>query len=389
MTRLAHGLPTWGVQQPGHAAMTTWAPTGWAVLLGGPWEISTWEGRGGQDFHLETQIREYRADFQKVLRGQWVAEALGEEPAAVETYGRGGLWNALMLYLKKLTIKDSGTPLAREVPSSLVDNKVEALIEKWSQQQPTPTISTGEAGTINIPAASFSAKAKVMSVEASADDGEQILHNGGGVLEHYNNSIFEYEIMVDEQSTYYLTANFTTWHVDQDLLVRVNSAAEDQKVGLFYTYGYWKETQPLEVHLIKGKNVMRFARISDRPVVIKEFFLYTSEPEIPTPDPSILPVPTPPPTPTSDYIMLSQGKTCASQGIQLMEEKDCSIAADFFGYKYTGSRSRDFYGGCFCLVTGEWAGNCNYNTNLTASEPNDDARALCLRHEYFSGLEFI
>merc|ERR1712007_20656 len=216
-----------------------------------------------------------------------------------------------------------------------------------------------------------------------------VLHNGGGVLEHYNNSIFEYEVTVEQASTYYLTANFTTWHVNQDLLIKVNSQAEDQKVGLFYTYGYWKETQPLEVRLEKGKNTLEFARISSRPVVLKELFLYKAAPVIPTPDPSIVPVPTPPPTPTSEYIVLGKGLSCASQGIQLMEEHDCSIAADFFGYKYTGGRARDFVPGCFCLVTGEWAGNCNYNSNMSAAEPNDDARAVCLRHEYSSALEFI
>lgn len=384
LTRLAHGLPTWGVQQPGHAAVTTWAPTGWATLLGGGWDVSTWEGRGGQDFYLETQVREYQSDFQKVLRGQWVAEALQQDPAAVETHGKGGLWSALMLYSKKLTIQEKGQAPARPVPSSLMDNKVEALIKKWSQQQPTPSISTDEDGTINIPAAAFSSKAKVMSVGTSADQGVQVLHNGGGVLEHYNNSIFEYEVVSQEESTYYLVANFTTYHRDQDLLFRLNSATEDQKVGLYYPFGHWKETQPLQIKLAKGKNVLRFARISSRPVVFKEFFLYATKPVIPTPDPNVVPAPTPAPTPTSEYIVLPKSKTCASQGIQIMEEHDCGIAADFFGYKYTGTRARDFYGGCFCLVTGDYSGNCNYNSNLTASEPNDDARAVCLRHEFLS-----
>jgi len=72
-----------------------------------------------------------------------------------------------------------------------------------------------------------------------------------------------------------------------------------------------------------------------------------------------------------------------------MEEHDCSIAADFFKYKYTGSRSRDFYAGCFCLVTGPYAGNCNYNTNSKATATDDDARAVCLRHEYLGGMEII
>jgi len=264
------------------------------------------------------------------------------------------------------------------------------LIERWGQQQPAPVISTDDDGTVTIPAAAYTVKARNMAVEPNAEEGQQILHNGGGVLEHYNYSIFEYEFTAETASKVYITANFTTWHIDQDLLLTLNGDGLEQNVPVFYSYGYWKETQPLEINLIKGKNTLRFARTSSRPIVIKEFFLYNVMPVIPTPDPSIVPTPTPPPTPTSEYIVLPQRQTCASQGISLMEEEDCSIAADFFGYKYTGSRSRDFFGGCFCLVSGEWAGNCNYNTNLTASEPNDDARALCLRHEYSSGwLEIV
>jgi len=389
LTKLAHGLPTWGVQQPGHAAMTTWAPEGWTVLLGGPWQISTWEGRGGADFQLETQIREYRSDFQTVLRGQWVADALGEHHAAVETHGQGGLWSALMLYAKKVTIQNKGVCPAREVPSSKMDNRVEALIKRWAEKQPTPVITTGKDGTITIPAAAYSVKARAMSVETSADVGQQVMHNGGGDLEHYNQSIFEYEVVAEAESTFYLVMNFTTWHQNVDLLYTLNSATEDQPVPVFYSEGYWKETQPVEVNLVKGKNVLRFARRSGATIAIKEFFFYKVAPVIPTPDPIDVPVPTPPPTPTGDYIILPKSTTCASQGIQLMEEHDCSIAADFFKYKYTGSRSRDFYAGCFCLVTGPYAGNCNYNTNSKATATDDDARAVCLRHEYLGGMEII
>lgn len=270
-----------------------------------------------------------------------------------------------------------------------MDNKVEALIKRWAQTQPKPAIGTGKDGSITIPAAAYSVKARSMSVETSADVGQQVVHNGGGVLEHYNYSKFEYEVTVNKDSTFYLTTNFTTWHVNNDLLFRLNSETEDQHVPVFYSEGFWKETQPLQVKLVKGKNVLRFARISDRPLVLKEFFLYTTKPVIPAPDPADVPVPTPAPTPTSEYIKLSKGLTCVSQGIKIMEEHDCGIAADFFGYKYTGTRARDFYGGCFCLVSGQYAGNCNYNSNISASEPNDDARAVCLRHDFLGEVEII
>jgi len=57
-TRKAYGVPTFGVTQPGHAAMTTWTPSGWEVLLGADWMFSWWGPRGGDSFHLEAQTRE-------------------------------------------------------------------------------------------------------------------------------------------------------------------------------------------------------------------------------------------------------------------------------------------------------------------------------------------
>ena len=34
-------LPTWGVTEPGHAAMPTFGPVSWQILLGAGWD-STW-----------------------------------------------------------------------------------------------------------------------------------------------------------------------------------------------------------------------------------------------------------------------------------------------------------------------------------------------------------
>jgi len=370
--------------------MTTWAPNGWSVLLGSAFKFSTWDGRGGSDFQLETQIREWREDFQKVLRGQWVADALGEEHinegwTEDKPSTKGGFWSGLMLTQKQLIVKNKGVAPSREIAETEVDTKVDAVIKRFSQKQPTPVITTAKDGTITIPAAAFSKKAKAMSIMTSADEGQQVLHNGGGYLEAFNKSIFEYEITSQEDATYFLVANFTTWHSNQDLLFTMKDTQDFKDlltVPVFYSEGYWKETQPLEVTLKKGKNVLRFMRTSEYSIVIKEFFLYKSEPVIPTADPSDVPVPSPAPTPLSDYILLSKGKSCVSQGIQDMGDKDCGIAADYFGYKYTGVRQRDYAYGCFCLVTGQYAGNCNLNTNKSADQecPLGDTRSVCLTH---------
>ena len=91
LTREAFGLPTWGVTEPGHAAMSTRGPEGWQILLGAGWDHAWWakdgEDRGGQDWLLETQCRELRTDYQKVLRGTWVSYA---PPRSSTACARGG-----------------------------------------------------------------------------------------------------------------------------------------------------------------------------------------------------------------------------------------------------------------------------------------------------------
>lgn len=366
--------------------MTTWTPAGWTTLLGaGDPSKSYWEGRGGHDFFLETQVREKRSDFQKVLRGQWVAESLGEEPVdpqwgrSSDHYGKGDVWSALMLYKKKLIMTQGAAP-ARELGPSVVPTKVEELIRQWSKQFPKPPITTSKDGTITIPAASFSSAQNTVLMN-SADDGQQMLHNGGDYV-HPETSYVHYEVDADSEATYFLTANFTTWHINQDLKVTSNASTDLQDVPVFYTSGYWRETQPVMIDLVKGRNVLTFQRWTNRPLVLKEFFLFKSRPDIPIPDPARTPAPAPAPVPLDSIIELSQGKTCESQGILELSEEDCGLAAEYLGRKYTGARQEPFFPGCFCIAPpSQWAGNCNFNANRTGTGMDGDgtARAICQR----------
>lgn len=383
----AFGLPTWGHQQPGHAAMSSWTPKGWVELLGRSWEFSYWEGRGGPDFYLETQCREYRSDFQQVLRGQWVAAALSEDavnpmwtPRSASTYGTGGLWNALMLYSKKITVLDNGPAQTRELQTSVVPTKVEHMMTAWTKQRPTPSITTDASGTITIPGAAMSAKNGSVTIMPSADsdDGQQLLHTGGGW--DIENHGFEYDITVDEDSTYYLVANFSTWHMNLDLVLTSTESPQEVQIPVYWTHGHWMETQPIEVKLLKGKNFLRMSRRTGLSIAFKEFFLFKTDPVIPTPDPSDMPVPTPPPTPLSDYIQLSKTLSCESQGILELDEEHCEIACAYFGNKYTGARNRPLsWPGCFAVVSGPWAGNCNFNSNTKGTGEDADGAAVCSR----------
>ena len=386
--RRAFGLPTWGVQQPGHAAMATWSPSGWSVLLGADWKFSYWQGRGGPDFHLETQCREFRRDYQKVLRGQWVAHARGDAPIdpgwtprTPTTYGKGGLWSALMLYAEKIAVQvthANETAPVRPIGPSVVPTQVAKLIDRWPQKLATPNITTARDGTITIPAVAFSSKNRTakLTVMKSFDAGQQLLHESGDEIVPESAS-FEYEVTVREEGDFYLTANFSTWHMDQDLLLTTNSSTQPLAVPVFYSVGFWNETQPVVVRLLQGKNVLRFMRLSGRELAIKEFFLFKTEPVVPTPPTNHTPAPSPPPV--TQYIELSAGKTCESQGILPLTVQECTIACKYFGFKDTGSRSRPFFSGCFALESGEYKGNCNFNVNTSAVCCSADARALCLR----------
>jgi hypothetical protein len=204
-------MPTWGATEPGHAAMSTWTPTGWDVLLGAGWPSAWWGEEGGVHWHLEVQAREVRPAYQQVLRGGWAATADGDAPVAGKGEGKGGVWNALMWALQVITAQT--TPVPRALGTSLVPTKVDALIAKFKAKPTPPTISTNADGTMVIPASAFTSKNKsaAISTMQSAGPGEQIIHNGcassvGPPCAEPLSSSFEYEITVTAAGTYYLTA---------------------------------------------------------------------------------------------------------------------------------------------------------------------------------------
>jgi hypothetical protein len=182
--RKAWGMPTWGVTEPGHAAMSTFGPAGWEILLGAGWDHAWWRNRGGQDWYLETKAREFRPDYQKILRGIWVSYALGETPmnlrwTSIAPPHTGGLWTALMLYAKKIAAKQTLVPRTMppfQVPS-IVTTKTENIIRKWNDPLPLPTITTAKDGTITIPAVATSKRSHAASNLKSGDvESWQLIH---------------------------------------------------------------------------------------------------------------------------------------------------------------------------------------------------------------------
>jgi hypothetical protein len=403
-TRKGFGVPTWGATEQGHAAMSSWTPTGWNVMLGSDWPWTWWTTRGGEDFYLEVLSRENRTEYQKILRGGWVASARGETPvnqewhAKLDKYsssnGQGGLWSALMLYKGKIVANET-VPMNRTIPVA-ANNKIDALIARCAQPlPPAAPITTDPSGTIIIPAAAFSSVVN-QSVGTigplgtaplytatfvrmpSFSEGEQLLSypnaSGAGAI--------TYEVKAAAAGSFYLTANHTTFHMNQDLSVSVNGA-DAVKVPVYYTVGWWNQTQPVEVTLTEGTNTLTFTRNTTRELVFKEFFLYTHKPDVPPPSGNFTPHPDPNP---SQYIEVPASTTCFKQGIEAVPEGLCSTACKALGFKSAGAISRPNISGCFVETSGTTVGKCEYNTNTSATcEPpcmldGAEVRSLCVRN---------
>lgn len=227
---------------------------------------------------------------------------------------------------------------------------------------------------IKIPAASFTSKNKSapVSVLKSFDAGEQLLSNGckssvGPPCFEPASSSFEYaDVPSATAGSFYLTVNFTTYHMNQDLHVSVNSA-EPVEVPMFYTVGWWNQSQPVEVKLTKGKNTLTFTRYSGRDVCYKDFVLSPKKPVVPPPPANYTPAPSPPAKGADSYIEVPSSTTCEQQGIAPVSEEDCGHDCLALGFKSTGARARPDPPGCFVMTEGQYKGNCNYNSNKSAT----------------------
>ena len=81
---------------------------------------------------------------------------------------------------------------------------------------------------------------------------------------HYNRlgnaEPFEYAFDAPAAGKYALSARVVTTSADQHLLVAANDAKGPTDIAVPFTVGMWDKTQPVEVSLVKGRNVLRFSR---------------------------------------------------------------------------------------------------------------------------------
>lgn len=265
------GIPTWGVTQHAHAALSHWTPKGWVVNLGAGFEHSWWDKdevpRSGSDFLLETQARAHGEDYLKVLRAQWISRVLGEQEYNDRKGVAGGFWSA-MAHDQALAIASKAVklgPLGQELAEANESKKKQPV----RQAKPAETdqkIEVGRDGLITIPAVAHG-KASGPSVTLKSDGGGMRLHCTGGFKT-------DYEFKVPRAGRYALSARLVTVQQSQKFLLSLNDAKSPLEIAVPYTIGMWQQTEPVEVSLTRGKNVLHVTlQDGSRGVTLREFTL--------------------------------------------------------------------------------------------------------------------
>ena len=273
----AFGIPSKPSTQRAHGALSHWTPDGWTICFGGWWSVAWCGPQGGLDLLLETQSRKFFDDYFKVLRAQWIGDALNEEDVSIRSYGiGGGFWDSLAFCKKQVLVKDAelkaleltGGELAES--DHLTGDELAKIIEIPEEDR---KIVISADGVITIPAAGcYSPKEptdRVIFMRSWENKGSQVHYSRLGSRPE----LIKYRIEVPAAGEYELTAQLATVSFKQEMIFRMNR--EDPVTHpIPYTKGMWGEMEPLRVKLEEGKNTISVtARATNRGVSFKSFQL--------------------------------------------------------------------------------------------------------------------
>ena len=263
----AFGIPTWGVTQKAHAALSHWTPKGWVVNLGAGFPHSWWDkddvSLSGTQFLLETQARAHTKDYLKVLRAEMVSRILGEPAYNERRNVEGGFWSRVALYQSRTLA--ANTPDLGALGQELAEaNESEQKLHSETAAKADREIREKD-GAITIPAVAHDNATGKSATMRSFSGGMQI-HAFGGFKTVY-------KIKAPRAGNYLLTARVATAQTGQKFLFTVNDGQPvDQAVP--YTIGIWQTTEAIPVTLKSGANTLHFELAEgSRGVTIKEFTL--------------------------------------------------------------------------------------------------------------------
>jgi hypothetical protein len=271
----AFGVPTLARPQPGHATLVHRTPAGWVINLGASWGWGTVEGSADTDFLAMTQARKVEAAYPEVRRAQWVGTILGEPKAAGFGAAPSGFWNGVALYRQRALIDKAKAVTLAAVGTDIGEaneSKEKEIVREVAVTEADKEIVFGPDGVITIPAVACSkptnSTGKIRFMK-SLPGGMQLHYNRNG-----NAEAFEYTFDAPAAGKYALTARVVTVSPDQHLLVAANDAKEPVDIAAPYTIGKWDKTPPVEVSLVKGRNVLKFSRTEPvKGLTIRDFTL--------------------------------------------------------------------------------------------------------------------
>jgi hypothetical protein len=274
----AFGVPTLARPQRGHAALAHWTPDGWVVCLGGGWGCGWVSNRNKDlDYLAITQARNNHEAYRQVKRAQWIGDVVGEPRTFGFLSGSPAFWNGVALYTQRAIIEEGKAVALAAVGEELGEaneSDVEYAMEIATVTEADRRITVDPDGVISIPAVACS--------NPTSSTGKIIFMPSvlGGMQMHYNRTgdpeTFEYTFDAPAAGKFALTARVVTPSWQQHLLVAANGAKELVDIALPHTVGMWEETEPVEINLVEGKNVLRFSHKSDgyeKGVTIKDFTL--------------------------------------------------------------------------------------------------------------------
>jgi hypothetical protein len=273
----AFGVPTTARPQKGHAALAHWTPGGWVVCLGAGWG-SGWTKTPYDrdlDFLATTQARALGDHFLMVKRAQWIGDAMGEPRSyGLITKNEPAFWNGVSLHTQRALIEASKAKTLAAVGEDIAeasDSKVKEKVAEVAITDEDRRVVVDAKGVITLPAAATSNPTR---------SGGKILflnsHSGGKQL-HYSRTSshqpFEYAFEAPAAGKYKLSARVATPSWKQGLKLAVNDAPAVD-MPLPFTVGMWELSEPVEIDLVEGTNVLRFSREGNvKGISIKEFTL--------------------------------------------------------------------------------------------------------------------
>ncbi|MBM3789716.1 MAG: hypothetical protein FJW35_05130 [Acidobacteria bacterium] len=93
-----------------------------------------------------------------------------------------------------------------------------------------------------------------------------------GGLQAFCGDAFSCDVDVPNPGKHRLTARVVTVHPEGQLQLTVNQAKDPVAVVIPYTCGTWETTQPVEVTLVQGRNVLGFSK-PERGFTLKDITL--------------------------------------------------------------------------------------------------------------------